>query len=88
MAYFFAVTAVTSFVMVVVHDRVPSMETYPPLPDIFLDNVPHIPWAFAMCELAGVVLFVIWLGILIFHRHRFILLRRQFSLFGSVFLLR
>ncbi|XP_003746158.1 sphingomyelin synthase-related protein 1 [Galendromus occidentalis] len=88
MAYFFAVTAVTSFVMVVVHDRVPSMETYPPLPDIFLDNVPHIPWAFAMCELAGVVLFVIWLGILTFHRHRFILLRRQFSLFGSVFLLR
>ncbi|XP_022701348.1 sphingomyelin synthase-related protein 1-like isoform X3 [Varroa jacobsoni] len=88
MVYFFAVTALTSLIMVVVHDRVPSMETYPPLPDIFLDNVPHIPWAFAMCELAGVLLFVIWVGILVFHRHRFILLRRQFSLFGSVFLLR
>lgn len=88
MLYFFSVTALTSVVMVVVHDRVPSMETYPPLPDIFLDNVPHIPWAFAMCELTGLFLFLIWIGILVFHRHRFILLRRQFSLFGSVFLLR
>ncbi|XP_064479547.1 sphingomyelin synthase-related protein 1-like [Ornithodoros turicata] len=88
MLYFFAVTWITAIVMVVVHDRVPDMQTYPPLPDIFLDNVPHIPWAFAMCELTGVVLFAFWLCILIWHKHRFILLRRMFSLFGSVFLLR
>lgn len=88
MAYFTAVTLLTAFVMVFVHDRVPDMATYPPLPDIFLDNVPLIPWAFKMCELCGVVLFVIWFVILVFHRHRFILVRRFFSLFGSVFLLR
>ncbi|XP_074602203.1 sphingomyelin synthase-related protein 1-like isoform X2 [Brevipalpus obovatus] len=88
MAYFFLVTWITAFVMIIVHDRVPDMQTYPPLPDIFLDNVPLIPWAFQMCEVCGVALFLIWCIILIFHKHRFILLRRMFSLFGSVFLLR
>ncbi|XP_075528467.1 sphingomyelin synthase related [Dermacentor variabilis] len=88
MLYFLAVTWITAIVMVIVHDRVPDMQTYPPLPDIFLDNVPHIPWAFAMCEFTGLVLFIVWVCILVCHRHRFILLRRMFSLFGSVFLLR
>lgn len=88
MAYFFCVTWITAFVMVFVHDRVPDMATYPPLPDIFLDSVPLIPWAFQMCELCGLILFLMWCCILIFHKHRFILLRRMFSLFGSVFLLR
>ena len=80
MAYFFCVTWITAFVMVFVHDRVPDMATYPPLPDIFLDSVPLIPWAFQMCELCGLILFLMWCSILIFHKHRFILLRRMFSL--------
>ena len=103
MFYFFASTWVTAIVMVIVHDRVPDMDTYPPLPDILLDNLPLIPWAFGMCEFCGLVLFIIWALILIFHKHRyaseicfqfyyiffrFILMRRMFSLFGSVFLLR
>ncbi|KFM69300.1 Sphingomyelin synthase-related protein 1, partial [Stegodyphus mimosarum] len=37
MIYFFTVTWITAIVMVIVHDRVPDMQTYPPLPDIFLD---------------------------------------------------
>lgn len=86
--YAFLVTWITAFVMVVVHERVPDMKRYPPLPDIFLDNVPHIPWAFHMCEATGTVLFLIWISVLILHKHRMVLLRRFFALAGTVFLLR
>ncbi|XP_056638343.1 ceramide phosphoethanolamine synthase [Diorhabda carinulata] len=86
--YVVAVTWITAFVMVIVHDRVPDMEKYPPLPDIFLDNVPLIPWAFDMCEITGTLLFTMWLIVLIFHKYRFILMRRFFALSGTVFLLR
>ncbi|CAM9991308.1 unnamed protein product [Lampetra fluviatilis] len=88
LVYVVLVFGATAFVMVIVHDRVPDMETYPPLPDIFLDNVPRIPWAFAMTEVCGLILTTIWSSVLVFHKHRSILLRRMFSLIGTVFLLR
>ncbi|XP_077291325.1 sphingomyelin synthase-related protein 1-like isoform X2 [Arctopsyche grandis] len=88
LCYVFLVTWVTAVVMVIVHDKVPDMKKYPPLPDLFLDNVPHIPWAFDMCEITGSILMAIWMVVLLFHKHRFILLRRFFALSGTVFLLR
>ena len=39
MLYLLMVTWITSFVMVIVHDRVPDMKRYPPLPDIFLGTM-------------------------------------------------
>lgn len=86
--YIFTVFLITSFVMVIVHERVPDMRKYPPLPDIFLDNMPYVPWAFEVCEMIGIILVAMWCIVLFFHKHRFILMRRLFSLMGTVFLLR
>lgn len=64
--------------------NVADTKTYPPLPDIVLDNVPHIPWAFDMCETIGLVLATVWFTVLFFHKERLELqttfLRRSFWL--------
>lgn len=86
--YVLLVTWITAFVMVFVHDRVPDKERHPPLPDIFLDNVPHISWAFQLCEITIITLASVWFGILFFHKHRSIACRRFCALSGSVLLLR
>lgn len=88
LVYAFSVFFVTSFVMVFVHDRVPDMKKYPPLPDIVLDNVPLIPWAFNMCEVTALILGAVVSTVLFFHKHRVIVIRRMAALCGTVFLLR
>ena len=82
------VSWLTAVVMTIVHDRVPDMNKYPPLPDIILDNMPHVPWAFEMAEISGMTLLTIWLLVIIFHKHRFIIGRRCFAIGGTIFLLR
>ena len=82
------VSWLTAVVMTIVHDRVPDMNKYPPLPDIILDNMPHVPWAFEMPEISGMTLLTIWLLVIIFHKHRFIIARRCNAIGGTIFLLR
>ncbi|XP_038060239.1 sphingomyelin synthase-related protein 1-like [Patiria miniata] len=86
--YATAVGLLTAFVMTIAHDRVPDMDKFPPLPDIFLDSVPRIEWAFQACEACAMVLAAILFIVIVLHKHRFILLRRFFALMGSCFLLR
>ncbi|CAF0841890.1 unnamed protein product [Adineta ricciae] len=59
----------TSFIMVVVHNRVPNVQKYPPLPDLFLDNIPLIHWAFTVSEFLIVVMGITFLLILMFHKY-------------------
>lgn len=61
---------------------------YPPLPDLFLDNIPLIPVAFSLTEVIAVTLFVMLLVVVCLHKHRLIILRRGLSITGSIFLLR
>lgn len=68
--YLFLTCLWTSFMLTVVHDRVPDMQKYPPLPDIILDNIPLIPWAFFATEVIGLILLTIFLIILALHKYR------------------
>jgi len=88
MVYAQAVLWLTSYTMVVVHDRVPDVEKYPPLPDLVLDNVPYIPWAFQAVETIGISMMSCLIITLVFHKHRTIIWRRCCALTGTVFLLR
>lgn len=41
-----------------------------------------------MCEYCGLFLFIVFCTVCVFHKYRAVILRRLFSIFGSVFLLR
>ncbi|CAF4443676.1 unnamed protein product, partial [Adineta steineri] len=39
-----------SFIITIVDERLPDPKTFPPLPDLILENIEQIPWAFAVTE--------------------------------------
>lgn len=72
LSFFYAVfnLVLTTVVITVVHERVPSKETSPPLPDKFFDYIDRVNWAFTVTEINGMVLLAIWIIQLFFFRYK------------------
>ncbi|XP_057667125.1 phosphatidylcholine:ceramide cholinephosphotransferase 2-like isoform X2 [Diorhabda carinulata] len=68
-----------------VHERVPN---YPPLPDVFLDNVPAYDWALDVSEYIIIFSVNTSLIAMIFHKHRFIVFRRIFLIMSLLYMYR
>ncbi|XP_074650215.1 sphingomyelin synthase-related protein 1-like [Tubulanus polymorphus] len=83
--YAFTISMVMSFIVFISNERMPDG---PVLPDIVLDNLPRMPWAFKATEILTMILAFMLLSILFFHKHRLIMLRRMFLLGGTIYLLR
>lgn len=60
----------TSVVISIVHERVPSKEESPPLPDKFFDVFDRRQWAFSICEINGMLLVAVWFIQWIHLKHR------------------
>lgn len=61
----------TTVVISVVHERVPSKENTPPLPDKFFDLFDRVEWAFSICEINGMLLVGLWLIQWLLLKHRY-----------------
>jgi hypothetical protein len=58
------------------------------VPDLMLENIPHIPGGFAVAEVLAVAMFIALAMVTAFHKHRVVIMRRFFAITGSIFLLR
>lgn len=79
-------TTFASALIILNNDRVPINE--PPLPDIFFDFFPRVPFAFKLAECILLHLLLVMLTIAFLHQHRWILFRRIFANLGILYTLR
>jgi hypothetical protein len=73
-AFFLALITVyfCSFIITIVDERLPDPKNFPPLPDLILDNIKQIPWAFAVTEKLIVIEMLTLMTVILLHRHRLI----------------
>jgi hypothetical protein len=69
-AYMMLVSFMECFTTVIVHIRLPDPARYPPLPDMVLDRLPFLPWAFQAAEATTIMMFVGLVTMCLFHKHR------------------
>ncbi|XP_055710506.1 phosphatidylcholine:ceramide cholinephosphotransferase 1-like isoform X1 [Phlebotomus papatasi] len=71
-----------------VHERLPDREKYAPLPDVVLDNIQDMDWALNVSEILIMIGVNSCIILIIFHKHRFIVMRRVFLLMALLYLMR
>jgi shingomyelin synthase len=90
--YLLGVMTLISHILVFVHLRIPTNETWGapvrPLPDLVLQLVPRQSWGFVASEMMISTLSLTTLVLTIFHQNRLVVARRFCCISGSVFLLR
>jgi hypothetical protein len=59
-----------SFIITIVDERLPDPRDFPPLPDLILDNIKQIPWAFSVTEKIIIIEVVTLISVIALHRHR------------------
>merc|ERR1711915_544285 len=67
------------------HEYVPN---YEPLPDIILDNIAYQSWALDVSEILLMISIIAAVVVVVFHKYRFILLRRIWFLLGLLYFYR
>ncbi|CAF0875469.1 unnamed protein product [Didymodactylos carnosus] len=77
-----------SFIITIVDERLPDPKRHPPLPDLILENIPQITWAFTVTEYMIVIDVSALVTVILFHRHRLIILRRLFAIAAVLYFLR
>lgn len=68
--YIVCVHFISTFCIIVAQERLPDKTQYRPLPDMILDRVPYIPWAYRVTEGIIYLLFFIFFPMLVFHKNR------------------
>ncbi|XP_076174753.1 phosphatidylcholine:ceramide cholinephosphotransferase 2 isoform X4 [Ptiloglossa arizonensis] len=78
----------TTTSLAMVHERVPDRKAYGPLPDVVLDNIAAQDWALNVSEVLIMIMSNSAMVFIIFHKHRFIVVRRVFLLMGLLYMMR
>ncbi|KAF4523590.1 hypothetical protein B566_EDAN016233 [Ephemera danica] len=79
----------TTVSLALVHERVPNRDTYGPLPDVVLDHVGQDwNWGLYASEILIMVSSSAAFLVILFHKHRFIVMRRVFLMLGLLYLMR
>jgi len=60
-----------SFIITIVDERLPDPKKFPPLPDLILENIQQIPWAFSVTEKIILIEVLTLTTVILFHRHRY-----------------
>lgn len=72
----------TTFSLTVTHDRYPEID---PLPDVVFENIKYQPWGLTASEYLLLFLLYTAICVVLFHRHRLIIVRRIWFLLGILY---